>query len=352
MHDDLGIYHSIRHYDVAQGGLDGPSLAPLHFDIDNKDDPETAFLDTKKLVEHLLSEIHIPDSAIRVYFSGMKGYHVEIEPIAVRLNLVNENSAEIFRFVAEKFAAELDIASFDYAVYDPRRIWRLAGSRHQKTGLYKIPCKYLMLNGASPDQIAAEAKQKPTMEQLTVPEQEFSPPAARFFADIVASYEDQIRAREENKLQNFLSQGHAHGSDHGDYIREFTPNVLRQACPAVDKMIEKAYSQHHLEHYERLFLCSLMTYSPEGIEFLHKVFAQCSDYNFHISDIHIQDWIRRRENGIGGRPYTCGKARSVGIICEGCDGLEAKTYTNSLGASHVADPSPIRFAYKYHDAGE
>jgi DNA primase catalytic subunit len=194
-HDDLGIYHSIRHYDMAQGGLEGPSLAPLHFDIDNKEDPQTAYNDTQKLLRFLIDDIKIPYEAIRVYFSGMKGYHLEVESTAIRLNLISENSSAIFRFAAEEFAEKLDITSFDYAVYDPRRIWRLAGSRHQKTGLYKIPCKEMMLNGATVDTITSVAEAKPKFEDLAVPEQEFSPVAARFFAEMVATYEDTIRER-------------------------------------------------------------------------------------------------------------------------------------------------------------
>lgn len=350
-HEDLGIYHSIRHYDLEQGGLDGPSLAPLHFDIDNKEDPQAAYNDTKKLAEYLLDDINIPYDAIRIYFSGMKGYHVEVEPIAIRLNLVAENSAAIFRFVAEQFAEELGVTSFDYAVYDPRRIWRLAGSKHQKTGLYKIPCKGLMLEGAPIKVISEEAQLKPTPEELAVPEQEFSPVAARFFAELVATYEISIKQREQNKLSNFLSQGFSGNEVHGDYAREFDPHKLRKECPAADYLIDKADKAHHLEHYERLFLCSLLTYTPEAIEYLHRVFSKCSDYNFHISDLHIRDWVRRREAGIGGRPYTCAKARSVGIMCTACEDLEPKAYKNALGAEHVAEPSPVRFAYKYHEIG-
>ena len=350
-YEDIGIYHSIRHYSPGDGGLDGPSLAPLHFDIDNKENPERAYSDTQTLASHLIETLGIPYEAVRVYFSGMKGYHLEIEPMAVRLNLVSENSAAIFRFVAEQFAEDLDIVSFDYAVYDPRRIWRLAGSRHQKTGLYKIPCKDLMLDDAGFEVISDKAQHKPSVDDLFVAEQQFSPVAARFFAEIVATYEGTIKQREENKLSNFLSQGFSGNRSHGDYAKEFAPHKLRQECPAVDYLIDKADKAHHLEHYERLFLCSLLTYTPEAVEYLHRVFSKCSDYNFHISDLHIQDWIRRREAGTGGRPYTCAKARSVGIQCTACEDLQPKAYKNVLGAEHIAEPSPVRFAYKYHEIG-
>jgi len=350
-YDDLGIYHSIRHYDPTEG-LTGPSLAPMHFDIDDKDNPQQAYIDTQKLLHYLMDDVSIPYNAIRVYFSGMKGYHLEIEPISIRMNLVHENSAAIFRFVAEEIEQLLDIKSFDHAVYDPRRIWRLAGSRHQKTGLYKTPCKDLMLAGATIEEIAKVAEVKPSWEDLEVPEQEFDFHAAMFFSEMVAKYETEIKQREQDKLSNFLSYGHTQKGGIELLTKEFTPNRIRNLCPAVDNIINKAYNTHYLDHYERLFLCSLFTYTPDAVKYLHQVLSQCDDYNFSISDLHIQDWIRRREMEIGGRPYTCAKAKMVGIVCFGCEELEPKSYENNLGGSHIADPSPVRFAYKYHDIGE
>lgn len=347
-YDDLGIYHSLRYYDLKKGGLDGPSLAPLHFDIDNEGAPELALRDTYVITNHLVNDLEVPAEAVTVYFSGMKGYHIEIDPLAIRLNLVHDNSAAVFRHIAETFEEELELTSLDYMVYDLRRIWRLAGSRHQKTGLYKMPCRDMVLNGATVDAIAEEAKQKPTLEQLAMSEQKFSYKAARRFADMVADYEAERRQREQDKLSNFLAHGGVSKKFEGDVVKQFTAADLCLKCPAVDALVVKAKTQKNLEHYERLFLCSLLTYTPEAIEFLHSILSELDDYNFEISDLHIQDWIRRREYGIGGRPYTCEKAKTVGIICSGCYDLEPKSYENKYGAEHLADPSPVRFAYKHH----
>ncbi len=351
-HDDLGIYHSIRHYDIEKGGLDGPSLAPLHFDIDNKENPEVALRDTRELTTHLIETIKVPAAAISVYFSGMKGYHVLVNPLAIRLNLVHENSASIFRFLAEQFAERLNLTSLDYQVYDMRRMWRLAGSRHQKTGLYKTPCMDMVLGGATVQQIADSAATKPTVEELNIDEQAFSHTGAMLIADMIAQYEVDKRKREEDRLNTFLSQGHAKKGFEGKILRQFTPEYLRQHCSAVDELIKKAETEHALEHYERLFLCSLLTYTPEAIEYLHGILSKLDDYNFEISDLHIRDWIRRREYEIGGRPYTCEKSKAMGIICQDCPELEPKLYENSFGVAHIADPSPVRLAYKYHSIEE
>ena len=348
-YDDLGIYHSIRHYNPDDGGIKGPALAPLHFDIDNKEDQARALKDTFLITKHLIEDVHVPYDAVNVYFSGMKGFHVLVDPVAIRLNLVHENSAAIFRFIAEQFTEELDLESIDYAVYDARRIWRLAGSRHQKTGLYKIPCREMVLNGESMETIVKAAERKPNYEELQEIYQPFAYVPAMYFSNIVADYESIKKGREEDKLSAFLSHGASKKRGEIDVIRQFTPGTLRKGCPAVDAIIQKAESTGHLEHYERLFLCSLLTYTQESIKYLHMIFSKLSDYSFEISELHIRDWIGRRDRGIGGRPYTCEKSKLMGIICNGCEELQPKSYETSYGEEYVAGPSPIRFAYKYHE---
>ena len=83
---------------------------------------------------------------------------------------------------------------------------------------------------------------------------------------------------------------------------------------------------------------------------MHEILKNCSDYNFEKSQAHIDDWIKRREIGIGGRPYTCERANSVGIGCGNCD-LEKKKKWVKVGDSYIetdeeSSPSPIRFAYR------
>jgi len=42
----------------------------------------------------------------------------------------------------------------------------------------------------------------------------------------------------------------------------------------------------------------------------------CEDFNYEKSTSHINDWIKRRQLGIGGRPYTCERANSAGVGCD------------------------------------
>jgi hypothetical protein len=75
----------------------------------------------------------------------------------------------------------------------------------------------------------------------------------------------------------------------------------------------------------------------------------CDDYDENKSQSHIDDWIRRREMGIGGRPYSCQRANSAGVGCGDCH-LENRERVVRVGDKWVstgeeAAASPIRFAY-------
>src|SRR5690606_1415216 len=101
---------------------------------------------------------------------------------------------------------------------------------------------------------------------------------------------------------------------------------------------------------ERLFLCSLLTYSQEAIDYLYAILKNCKDFDPDRSKHHIDDWIARREAGIGGRPYTCRTANEKGVGCGNCH-LEPRKKYKTVGSvtietGEVAEPSPVRLLYR------
>jgi hypothetical protein len=97
-------------------------------------------------------------------------------------------------------------------------------------------------------------------------------------------------------------------------------------------------------------LCSILTYNIDSIKYLHEILSHCDDYNFEKSTAHINDWVKRRQLGIGGRPYTCDRANAVGVGCGNCS-LEKRNKWVRIGDRFVetneqSSPSPVRFAYK------
>lgn len=332
-----GVYTSVFHYDSKVAGK-GQSLSSLYFDLDN-DDINVSHDEARRLFLYL-QEI-VPVDAIRLYFTGKKGFHIECEAITLGIG-PSGDLADVFRLVADDVKNKLDLTSLDFQVYDSRRMWRVPNTKHQSTGLYKIAITPDELLGHVGD-IEGRAE-SPAF--LDVPEPIFDPTANEWFREFTYEQAKPTLTHEE-MLERFNRHGTGMVRDVGE--TQFDPERLFTHCKAMDRLWNKAEREHHLEHEERLFLCSILTYSDQAIEYLHAILRNCTDYNEAKSESHIRDWIRRRELGIGGRPYSCARANSAGVGCGDCE-LEAKEKWQVVGDRMVptgekASPSPVRFAY-------
>jgi KaiC/GvpD/RAD55 family RecA-like ATPase len=101
----------------------------LVFDFDNKDDVDSARLSTLELLERLYNH-GVDIDKCQIYFSGNKGFSVEID---IKQDLTPEHFKNIV------FALAKDISNFDKRIHDPQRVFRIPGTRHQESGLFKVP---------------------------------------------------------------------------------------------------------------------------------------------------------------------------------------------------------------------
>ena len=339
LYSNTGLYTSIWFYD----NIDIESsvrLGPLYFDIDNEN-LNISYDNTVKLYLYLTE--YIPNHSVLVYFTGKKGFHIECEPVALGINPSN-NLPNIYRFIAGDLKDKLKLDSIDFSVYDSRRMWRLAGSRHQETGLYKnlLPSNILFSDPSTIQEYCDILIDNPVLDQS------FDYKANEWFRDF--TYNLEI---EKERSKDFIAYFNKYGSSVFKNIEEkektFDKENLLHGCPAIKRLHDQAIEKKWLDHEARLFLCSILTYSKEAIQYLHEILSNCEDYNVEKSNSHINDWIRRRELGIGGRPYTCERANSAGVGCGQCS-LESKKKWIKIGNKYVESdekslPSPVRFAY-------
>lgn len=337
--NNTGLYTSIWHYNTSNID-DAVRLGSLYFDIDNQDMSQS-YSECLRLYEYLLS--FVPENAVLVYFTGKKGFHIECEAVTLGVNPSN-NLPNIYRWIAGKLKKKLDLSSLDFSVYDARRMWRLEGSVHQDTGLYKnLLSDEVFRSGI--DSIVEYCGER---SDNTVSEQTFDPKANEWFREHI--YDLEI---DKERSKDFMAYFNKHGStafkEYKEYDKEFTPKRLLEGCTAVKRLWQQAIDTKFLEHEARLFLCSILSYNEESIKFLHGILSNCEDYNVEKSNSHINDWIRRRQLGIGGRPFTCDRANAAGVGCGECS-LERKNKWVKIGDRYVetdepTSPSPIRFAY-------
>jgi hypothetical protein len=338
-YNNVGLYTSVWHFNAADINK-AIRLGSLYFDLDSED-MNLCYEEAQRLYGYL--SMYIPQESLLVYFTGKKGFHIECEAISLGINPSNE-LPKVFRYIANKLKEDLSISSMDFSVYDMRRMWRLPGSLHQATKLFKtlLP-KDIFLSGI--DKIITYSSEP---QLLDVVEQSFDFKANEWYRQFTYQMEED-KNKPKDILQHFNKFGSSNLKSFDQNQKVFEKETLWIKCPSIKRLHEQAENSHFLEHEARLFLCSILTYSEESINYLHEILGNCEDYNPSKSQAHINDWVRRRELGIGGRPYTCERANAVGVGCGSCS-LEKKNKWVKVGDRFIetqekSSPSPVRFAY-------
>lgn len=136
--------------------------------------------DTQKLVERLMAE-GIAEQNLGIYFSGGKGFHVEIETDS----LINPKQ---FKKMTSHFAK--DLKTYDSVVANPARIFRIAHTKHDsgyfKTRLAKDELFSLEVQGIL--DIAKEMYEPERLGKIILPQSFFS-------------YAEEIEPKKENELE-------------------------------------------------------------------------------------------------------------------------------------------------------
>lgn len=322
-----------------------PDYGPLYFDLDHSEFA-VAQKECIKLYEYLTSII--PPHAVLVYFTGKKGFHIECEPVTLGINPSN-TLPKLFKHIASELKKQLNLTSMDFSVYDARRMWRVPGSIHQDTGLYKTLLNEVNeQNFVYKDELDIKTfSQKSRLNKVA--DQAFSYKSNEWYRSQGYAFEEHQK-RKDNPIEYFNRYGSKAFKDLKETEKVFDKSNLLIKCKAIARLKEQSEKENFLEHEARLFLCSILSYNEDAIRFLHEILSNCSDYNFDKSSAHINDWIKRRQLGIGGRPYTCDRANSVGVGCGDCN-LEKKNKWEKIGTKFIetsikSPPSPIRYAYK------
>ena len=106
-------------------------------------------------------------------------------------------------------------------------------------------------------------------------------------------------------------------------------------CRALLHLKEKAVSQRHLEHGERLALAYIMVNTEDGEEVLHHILSNCSDYDSNRTQKEI-DYLKAR----GMKPISCRRLVEQGI----CDKFCRSEIRQQSMDPNRSEPSPVRFA--------
>ena len=140
-------------------GITDVTTNKLAFDFDNEDNIELARQDAMLTVERL-KEKGINEDNMQISFSGGKGFSIII-------NHDQELTPEEHKAIAKEIAG--DLKTFDTSVYNASRIFRLDYTKHNKTGLYKIPLSVKQFKNLDIDTIKKTAKNNKKPKDLPEP---------------------------------------------------------------------------------------------------------------------------------------------------------------------------------------
>jgi hypothetical protein len=136
-------------------GFDGAVWDPsLPFDFDDRHDPAHALDWMRQFLDRLERE-DVPLDALRIYFSGAKGFHVEI-PHTLFGGFEPSDQLHVW-----ERAAALELMNgipFDSAVYDKLRLWRLPNTLNAKGQRYKVQLSLKEVRGLGMAEILALAE--------------------------------------------------------------------------------------------------------------------------------------------------------------------------------------------------
>lgn len=119
-------------------------IAPLYLDldIDNiEEDYNKLIRDLKILIHKLVTEFHVEQNDIQIYFSGSKGFHLIISE-----NIFGFEPGRTLNKDLKKVAVYLKAYTLtkciDTKIYDYKRLFRINNTINSKTGLYKVRVLY------------------------------------------------------------------------------------------------------------------------------------------------------------------------------------------------------------------
>jgi hypothetical protein len=127
----------------------------IWIDIDHDKDLKAAMSATIEVIGKLNSDYMVDPDDLYTFFSGGKGFHIAIHTRLIGFTQNTPIEPAWVKMFVRKITEGIDCV--DIKIYEPVRIFRVANSRHEKTGLYKIPISFTELDTLSLSQIQALA---------------------------------------------------------------------------------------------------------------------------------------------------------------------------------------------------
>lgn len=168
----------------------------MYFDFDDVNDFEHVRKDAIVVLNMIEVVFLVKKEWLKIYFSGNKGLHI-ILPAEILGVIPSAELNCIYKYIANLAKGFTPNKTVDTQIYDNKRLFRIPNTKHEKSGLYKIPITLNELQTLSIDQIREMAVNQRVIEYPIYSE---LPTANRAYQKIIEEY---LRNKEqENKNKN------------------------------------------------------------------------------------------------------------------------------------------------------
>ncbi len=123
---------------------------PLDIDSENLEESQEK---VKVILMRLRDDFDVDLKNLKLYFSGAKGFHIEIPSNLFGGFIPSQRLHEEFKALAKLISENVDLS-----IYDKVRLWRLPNTINSKSGLYKIPLTADEIFNLTIDEIKEMAK--------------------------------------------------------------------------------------------------------------------------------------------------------------------------------------------------
>lgn len=137
-HGNVGIFTTAYVYD-SQNVSEANLYGDFYLDFDDENNFEAVRKSALDALFYFKQPFifGIPEKFIRIYFSGKKGLHLIVPAVIMGVE-PDKYLNQYYKQIATEIKERLNYAT-DLKIYDNRRLFRLPNSKHQDTGLYKVP---------------------------------------------------------------------------------------------------------------------------------------------------------------------------------------------------------------------
>lgn len=153
-YDEDALAYSKNNKGSIRGYKGKVTTNEITFDIDSKD-LEISHANTIKLINYLESVGIYNDRAAKIAFSGSKGFHIHIN---TEHTFTPAELKQFCMFIGKQVGFDKSQVKLDASIYNSNRIFRIANTPNEKSGLFKVEMLSSDIRKYSMDEIREAAK--------------------------------------------------------------------------------------------------------------------------------------------------------------------------------------------------